>query len=180
MIVAAAGAGLVRAVYFLRRRWSVESPESTESPEESGASTGARLKIWFSCSLLAAVIPLGFVWYVRAQEPKTPAGIVDVLGGGDLIIISVVLIIGALGTLIEGLLGQRFGGWDGGFIVFGVLVGLFAAMLYGNNVCFNCEAQHLVRTQHPGWVAVGSGVVFISSVIVGAGSIIRGGGRRGQ
>jgi hypothetical protein len=152
---------------MLRRRSRARHRRKTPSSHPSLAS---RLTVWFVCSFLAAVIPLAFVWYARAQESPRPPKITDVLATGDLIIISLVLIIGALGELYLATIGRTFTQWHGVNMIGGGISLFAGGLIYANNYRFNCDASH-IHTQHPDWVAWTSVAVFILAFIVGAGSI---------
>ncbi len=58
-----------------------------------------RLIVWFFCTLVAGVIPLGFI-YAELLQKREAHAVSDVLSSGELILVSGVLALGSVGELI--------------------------------------------------------------------------------
>jgi hypothetical protein len=61
-------------------------------------SRGRRLVVWFFCTLIAAVVPLGFI-FADLRQKNEAHGLANVLSSGELILISGVLVLGSFGEL---------------------------------------------------------------------------------
>lgn len=86
-------------------------------------------------------------------------------------IISLVLILGALGELyLEARFGH-FSGWHGATFAFSIGALFFGAFMYGYNLCFNCDQYH-IHTKYPEWLADASVGTLLLAILVGTGSIL--------
>jgi hypothetical protein len=83
--------------------WLMYGYARSQDPSAEGDSALSsrirRLIVWFFGTLVAAVVPLGFI-YADLLQKREPHGVSDVLSSGELILISGVVALGSVGELL--------------------------------------------------------------------------------
>lgn len=164
-----AGGALFAAISYGRRNAVIaaDHQESAGNPTPSKrvVTVWLRLRVWFYAGVAAGVLPLLAVALQRLRADK-PCGVIEVLATGELIIISLVLLIGVVGDFA--LASYSTDSSDGIFNIIGTMITLTAGgILYGFVKTYGEEPS----TPHPGWIAFFSIAAFGVCLISGARSI---------
>jgi hypothetical protein len=121
------------------------------------AAARDRLVQWFLFGVIAAVIPLGADALIRHAEKNTPAGWADVIGHGELLLVTVALAFPAFGAILMSDVDRTLRGVFGGFAV----VTLFLiALLYAS-------IAHSAKDTDPHFIVVASIVLFLLMLGIG-------------